>query len=500
MLDLEGGQWMRAQNSPGRVFIIAQKIQQIIIAMGAGAAEYQEAVRKMIKWVTLSFPNSVPLPLELTFTNQNVAQFAINAEEHVDHQGQQQPYNPQQAYDSYMQDWTTNILRTRQNLTIASILPGGARLPGPVLVALGTNQQGAQIIPPDTLEQSLLTIFPWSTVVQGDKQIYLNPQQMSGETIGGRRKKSRKRKQKGGKRKAKRRKSRKKRGGAPKPCANKSECDEGQICFVGPEGSKVCGSVDDAKAAGKAKTDARKAAKEAPVETVGTSSLTTPATPEEKVETVDPNEGEGTPEIIPAGEGEKILKEIEAKKKKAETTPAAVTSETSVETPAAVIPVETTSTVTTPEVTTPPAVIPVETTSTVTTPEVTTPAAAVTSETPVETPATVTSVETTPATPEEKVETTSTDEMPPERKTPDKLLEEAKKKVEGMTKAERGELFEKIKANVAKQIEALKKTPVTSTTAPAAGGYKKKKRRKKTNTKRKNKRKKNKSKKHKKKR
>ena len=59
-----------------------------------GAAEYQEAVRKMIKWVTLSFPNSVPLSLELTLQNENVAEFAPNSEEHVDPQGQQQPYNP----------------------------------------------------------------------------------------------------------------------------------------------------------------------------------------------------------------------------------------------------------------------------------------------------------------------------------------------------------------------------------------------------------------------
>ena len=240
-----------------------------------------------------------------------------------------------------MQDWTTNILRTRQNLTIANrYFPEEHVCLVQFLIALGTNQQGAtNYSARHAMEQSLLTIFPWSTVVQGDKQIYLNPQQMSGETIGGRRKKSRKRKQKGGKRKAKRRKSRKKRGGAPNPtepkrptrtppklaCANKSECPAGKVC-VGKKGNKVCLTVQEAKDAGKAKTDARAAAKAAPLETVGTSSLTTPTTPEEKVETVDPNEGEGSPEIIPAGEGEKILKELAAKKKKEETTPAAVTS------------------------------------------------------------------------------------------------------------------------------------------------------------------------------
>ena len=164
-------------------------------------------------------------------------QFAPNAQ--VGPQGQQQGYNADEAYNSYIQDWMGNILRTRQNLTVANVLPGGVRLPGPVLNALGTNQQGQQILPPATMENSLLTIFPWSTVVQGNKQIYLNPQQINGETIGGRRKKSRKRKQKGGKRKAKRRKSRKKRGGAPGcksnqkdqqehhrilACTNKSEC------------------------------------------------------------------------------------------------------------------------------------------------------------------------------------------------------------------------------------------------------------------------------------
>ena len=72
ILDLEGGQWMRSQDSKGRVYLIAEKIQNIAIAMQTGPAEYQEAVRKMIKWVTLSFPNSVPL-LRTDFTNQNVA-------------------------------------------------------------------------------------------------------------------------------------------------------------------------------------------------------------------------------------------------------------------------------------------------------------------------------------------------------------------------------------------------------------------------------------------
>ena len=63
--------------------------------------------------------------------------------------------------------------------------------------------------------------------------------------------------------------------------------DAGQICF-GKKGSKVCGTVDEAKKAGKAKTVARGKAAEAATaatataaatteSTVGTSSLTTPA-------------------------------------------------------------------------------------------------------------------------------------------------------------------------------------------------------------------------------
>ena len=345
-------------------------IEDDLRALAAGnnvpvrTASYNEKVRKLIKNITLSIPNTVPL------TRAEFAAAKVIPEPKQWHPNAQAPapedvemVDPEAintAYDAYLTAWQGSIWRTRQSINGSPLLP---------LLQTEEAVVGNPPIPNDTMEQNLLSVFPLIIQPQGQgpqatnsvgwneggvyKSIYRtigNPAaaiMLNGVTIGGKRKKSRrksrkksrKRKQKGGKRKAKRRKSRKKRGGAPNPtepkrptrtppklaCANKSECPAGKVC-VGKKGNKVCLTVQEAKDAGKAKTDARAAAKAAPLETVGTSSLTTPTTPEEKVETVDPNEGEGSPEIIPAGEGEKILKELAAKKKKEETTPAAVTS------------------------------------------------------------------------------------------------------------------------------------------------------------------------------
>jgi hypothetical protein len=365
------------------------------------------------------------------------------------------------------------------------------------------------------MENSLLTIFPWSTVVQGNKQIYLNPQQINGETIGGKRNKSRKRKQKGGKRKAKRRKSRKKRGGAG--CKSKKDCGGNKLCLPGgtqniKDGPGECVPkpvfVSHMKVRGQEKKDARATAKEAAkaAPQVDTSSLTSTTTstppalsPEEKAS----NEDEGTPEVIPAGEGEKILKEMEAKKAKAETTPAAGTTSEVVPTTPEVVPTslppppvkknEESCTINNqcesnfcnqktkkcddipgpPSLPGPPPTPPptVETPA-VTTPAVTTPA--------VTTPAAVTPVKTEP-----KLETGYSKQ---------KMTEAQKKQMEvikNMTEAQLTARIEQILKNAQEAIAAE---------SPAAGGYKKKrkKRRKKRKTKRKNKSKKNKSKKHKK--
>ena len=65
-------------------------------------------------------------------------------------------------------------------------------------------------------------------------------------------------------------------------CNSKKDCQEGQICY-GEKGAKVCGTVEDAKAAGKAKGDKRRdeaAEAKAAAEEVSLSDL--PQTEEEK--------------------------------------------------------------------------------------------------------------------------------------------------------------------------------------------------------------------------
>ena len=440
--------------------LMVQKLRELEdhlknIADGNGVigntSSYNEKVRKLIKYITISIPNNMPMRRAEFIADagslaasaaEDGKQFALNALDpnamEVDAPLNDEAIN--QAYNEYLTAWQGSIWRTRQSIngTDAVDEDGNTGI-------LGLLQEEIAVvnppIPNDTMENNLLSVFPFIPQAQGQgpttinsvgwnegvgqnlvyKSIYRTSVSTgaaltitSGQntfTIGGKRKKSRrksrKRKQKGGKRKAKKRKSRKKRGGAgckskkdcggnklclpggtqnikdgpgecvpkpvfvshmkvrgqekkdaraaakeaataapqvdtsaltpavveektpveipavetpavetpaesllPKSCANKSECDAGQICF-GKKGSKVCGSVDDAKAAGKAKTDARVTAKEVAKSEpqVDTSALTPAVEP-----TVEPTVE--TPASIETGYSTKDMTEAQKEQMK----------------------------------------------------------------------------------------------------------------------------------------------------------------------------------------
>ena len=82
------------------------------------------------------------------------------------------------------------------------------------------------------------------------------------------------------------------------PCNSKKDCQEGQICY-GEKGAKVCGTVEDAKAAGKAKGEKRRAeAAEAAAAAQDVDLSSLPKSEEEKAtqqETVAPQTGDIDP-------------------------------------------------------------------------------------------------------------------------------------------------------------------------------------------------------------
>lgn len=197
-----------------RAEIMDAKLQSILDALTDGNAnDYNERVRKLIKYITLSSPNSVPMTKE-QFSEQIVKSDPgdIHTPQGMskddDDEDVEMKVSQDDLYNDYITTWHGSIWRTRQNLYVANPVQGGPpRIPGPVLNSLGLDENGNQILPQPTMETNLLSVFhpaQGANILQG---IYLHPQNINGQIIGGRRKSRRRR------RKRKKRKSRKKKGG-----------------------------------------------------------------------------------------------------------------------------------------------------------------------------------------------------------------------------------------------------------------------------------------------
>jgi len=197
-----------------RAELMDAKLQSILDALTASNAnEYNERVRKLIKYITLSSPNSVPMTKE-QFSEQIVKSDPgdIHTPQGMskddDDEDVEMKVSQDGLYNDYITTWHGSIWRTRQNLYVANPVQGGPpRIPGPVLNSLGLDENGNQILPLPTMETNLLSVFhpaQGANILQG---IYLHPQNINGQIIGGRRKSRRRR------RKRKKRKSRKKKGG-----------------------------------------------------------------------------------------------------------------------------------------------------------------------------------------------------------------------------------------------------------------------------------------------